>query len=95
MDVGRKDFAILSDRNFYENSKFFRPLEEKLAKAQRVLSRRTKGSSRWNTQRIKVAITHEHIMNDRKDYLDKILTEIIKNHDVISMFLLWLSKQRR
>jgi putative transposase len=53
MDVGLKDFAILSDGTTYKNPKFFRLLEEKLAKAQRVLSRRTKGSSRWNKQRIK------------------------------------------
>ncbi|MBJ8107906.1 transposase, partial [Bacillus cereus group sp. N8] len=60
MDVGLKDFAILSDGTTYENPKFFRSLEEKLAKAQRVLSRRMKGSSRWNKQRVKVARIHEY-----------------------------------
>ncbi|OTW95582.1 helix-turn-helix domain-containing protein, partial [Bacillus thuringiensis] len=50
IDVGLKDFAILSDGTPYENPKFFRLLEDKLAKAQRVLSRRMKGSSRWNKQ---------------------------------------------
>jgi len=85
MDVGLKDFAILSDGTTYKNPKFFRSLEEKLAKVQRVLSRRMKGSSRWNKQRIKVARIHEYIMNSRKDYLDKISTEIIKNHDVIGI----------
>ncbi|MDR5028087.1 transposase, partial [Bacillus thuringiensis] len=48
-------FAILSDGTHYENPKFFRSLEDKLAKAQRVLSRRMKGSSRWNKQRVKVS----------------------------------------
>ncbi len=85
MDVGLKDFAILSDGTTYENPKFFRSLEEKLAKAQRVLSRRMKGSSRWNKQRVKVARIHEYMTNARKDYLDKISTEIIKNHDVIGI----------
>ncbi|WP_144523576.1 transposase, partial [Bacillus nitratireducens] len=69
----------------YKNPKFFRSLEEKLAKAQRVLSRRMKGSSRWNKQRVKVARIHEYMTNARKDYLDKISTEIIKNHDVIGI----------
>ena len=78
IDVGLKDFAILSDGTHYENPKFFRSLEDKLAKAQRVLSRRMKGSSRWNKQRVKVARIHEYISNTRKDYLDKISTEIIK-----------------
>ncbi len=85
MDVGIKNFAILSDGTIYKNPKFFRSLEEKLAKAQRVLSKRTKGSSRWNKQRVKVARMHEYMVNARKDYLDKISTEIIKNHDVIGI----------
>ncbi|PEM36406.1 RNA-guided endonuclease InsQ/TnpB family protein, partial [Bacillus toyonensis] len=78
MDVGLKDFAILSDGTIYKNPKFFQSLEEKLAKAQRVLSRRIKGSSRWNKQRVKVARIHEYMKNARKDYLDKVSTEIIK-----------------
>ncbi|PEV01013.1 transposase, partial [Bacillus thuringiensis] len=69
----------------YENPKFFRSLEDKLAKAQRVLSRRMKESSRWNKQRVKVSRIHEYISNTRKDYLDKTSTEIIKNHDVIGI----------
>ncbi|PEQ08682.1 IS200/IS605 family element RNA-guided endonuclease TnpB [Bacillus toyonensis] len=85
IDVGLKDFAILSDGTTYKNPKFFRTLEEKLVKAQRILSRRTKGSSNWHKQRVKVARIHEHITNARKDYLDKISTEIIKNHDVIGI----------
>jgi putative transposase len=85
VDVGLKDFAILSDETKYKNPTFFRTLEEKLARAQRILTRRTKGSSNWNKQRMKVARIHEYITNARKDYLDKISTEIIKNHDVIGM----------
>ncbi|EJS65864.1 IS605 OrfB family transposase, partial [Bacillus cereus BAG2X1-3] len=85
IDVGLKDFAILSDGTIYKNPRFFRTLEEKLAKAQRTLSRRTKGSSNWNKQRMKVARIHEYIANARADYLHKLSTEIIKNHDVIGM----------
>ncbi|HHL0973945.1 TPA: IS200/IS605 family element RNA-guided endonuclease TnpB [Bacillus cereus] len=85
IDVGLKNFAILSDGTTYKNPKFFRSLEEKLAQAQRVFSRRIKGSSRWNKQRVKVASIHEYISNARKDYLDKISTEIIKSHDVIGI----------
>ncbi|PFI16933.1 transposase [Bacillus cereus] len=85
IDVGLKDFAILSDGTIYKNPRFFLTLEEKLAKAQRTLSRRTKGSSNWNKQRMKVARIHEYIANARADYLHKLSTEIIKNHDVIGM----------
>ncbi|WP_142388721.1 transposase, partial [Bacillus thuringiensis] len=63
MDVRQKDLAILSNGTIYKNPKFFRLLEEKLAKAQCVLSRRTKESSRWNKQRVKVARIHEYMTN--------------------------------
>lgn len=92
IDMGLKDFAILSNGTTYKNPKFFRTLEKKLAEAQRILSRRTKGSSNWNKQRVKVARVHEYITNARKDYLDKISTEIIKNHDVIGIEDLQVSK---
>ena len=85
IDVGLKDFAILSDGTVYSNHKFFRRLEEKLVKEQRILSRRKKGGSNWNKQRIKVARIHEKITNARNDYLHKISTEIVKNHDIIGM----------
>ncbi|MCM3067856.1 IS200/IS605 family element RNA-guided endonuclease TnpB [Priestia flexa] len=85
LDLGLKDFAILSTGEVFSNPKWFRKLEEKLANTQRILSRRTKGGSNWNKQRIKVARIHEKITNARTDYLQKISTEIIKNHDVIGM----------
>lgn len=85
IDVGLKDFAILSDGTVYKNLKFFRTLEDQLAKEQRILSRRRKGSSNWHKQRIKVARINEKISNARNDYLHKISTEIIKNHDIIGI----------
>ena len=85
IDVGLKDFATLSDGTIYKNPKFFRTLEEKLTIAQRALSRRKIGSSNWNKQKRKVARIHEKIANARKDMLDKISTEIIKNHDIIGI----------
>ena len=85
VDVGLKDFAILSDGTKYENPKWLRKLEKKLAKEQRILSRRKKGGSNWNKQRIKVARIHEKITNARNDYLHKISTEIVKNHDIIGI----------
>jgi putative transposase len=85
IDVGLKDFAILSDGTIYSNPKFFRMLEEKLAKAHRIMSRRTIGGSNWYKAKIKVARIHEKITNTRKDYLDKVSTEIVKNHDIIGM----------
>jgi putative transposase len=83
IDVGVKDFATLSTGEIVGNPKFFRRLEEKLAKAQRVLARRQIGGSNWHKQRIKVAKIHENIVNARNDFLQKLSTHIIKNHDVV------------
>ena len=85
IDDGLKYFAILSDGTKYKNPKWLRKLEKKLAKEQRILSRRKKGGSNWNKQRIKVARIHEKITNARNDYLHKISTYIVKNHDIIGM----------
>lgn len=85
IDVGLTHFATLSDQTVYENPKFFCSLEKKLARAQRILSRRKVDGANWNKQRIKVARIHEKIVNCRTDYLQKISTEIVKNHDLIGM----------
>lgn len=85
IDMGLKNFAILSTGEVFSNPKWFRKLEEKLAKAGRILSKRVNCSSNWNKQRIKVARIHEKITNARTDYLQKITTHIIKNHDVIGI----------
>ncbi|WP_028399279.1 IS200/IS605 family element RNA-guided endonuclease TnpB [Ectobacillus panaciterrae] len=85
IDLGIKDFAILSTGEVFSNPKWFRTLEAKLANAQRLLSRRTKGSANWNKQRIKVARIHERIVNARTDYLQKISTYVVENHDLIGI----------
>lgn len=85
IDVGLKDFAILSNGEVFENPKCLRHMEQKLIREQRILSRRVKGSSNWNKQRVKVARIHERIANARTDYLQKISTHIVKNHDIIAI----------
>ena len=85
VDLGLKDFAVLSDGSGQTNPRFFRSLEAKLAKEQRILSRRVKFSSNWYKQKLKVARVHEKIANTRADYLHKLSTDIVKNHDIIGM----------
>uniref|UniRef100_UPI00064DEB5E IS200/IS605 family element RNA-guided endonuclease TnpB n=1 Tax=Ornithinibacillus californiensis TaxID=161536 RepID=UPI00064DEB5E len=85
VDLGLKDFATLADGTIYKNHRYLKSSEQKLRKAQQVLSRRVIGSSNWNKQRIKVARLHEKIANQRNDFLHKTSTDIIKNHDVIGV----------
>ena len=83
IDTGIKDLAILSDGKTYENIKSLNTKIKKLKYEQRQLSKKVKGSSSRNKQRKKLSKIHEKITNTRRDYLHKVSTEIIKNHDVI------------
>ena len=85
MDLGLVDFAILSDGTKIENPRFFEKSEQKLAKLQRELSRKTIGSSRWEKARLKVAKLQKHIANQRNDFLQKLTTTIVSNYDVIAI----------
>ena len=83
LDLGIKEFAITSDGERIENPKYLKKSLDKLAKLQRSLSRKSKGSANWNRARIKVARQHEYISNQRKDFLQKLSTNIVRNNDVI------------
>ena len=85
VDLGLKDFATLSDGTTYKNHRYFKSFEQKLVKAQQILSRRVFGSNNWHKQRRKVARIHEKIENKRTDFLHKTSTDIIKNHDIIGI----------
>ena len=83
IDLGLVDFAIFSDGIKIENPRFFEKSEKKLAKLQRELSRKSIGSNRWNKARIKVAKLQKHISNQRKDFLQKLTTSIVRKYYII------------
>ncbi len=83
IDLGLKDFAILSDGLKEKAPKYFRKYEEQLAQAQRVSSRRTKGGCNQHKARIKVARIHEKIRNARHDFLHKLSTKIVRENQTI------------
>lgn len=93
IDLGIKDFAILDNGKIYNNNRFTSKMEQKLKREQRKLSRRQlqakkKGKNildakNYQKQKIKVARIYEKVMNQREDFLNKVSTEIVKNHDII------------
>ena len=93
IDLGITDFAILSDGQKIDNNRFTSKMEKKLKREQRKLSKRAllaknKGiplseAKNYQKQKRKVARLHEKVMNQRTDFLNKLSTEIIKNHDII------------
>lgn len=85
IDLGIKDFCITSEGDQFSNPKYLMKSQQKLVKLQRELSRKTRGGSNWQKARIKVARQHEIISNQRRDYLQKLSTQFIRNYDVIKM----------
>lgn len=83
IDLGIKEFCITSDGESIPNPHYLKQSLKKLVKLQRELSRKTKGGSNRNKARIKVARLQEHIANQRKDFLHKLSTNIIKYNDVV------------
>ena len=83
VDLGIKDLAITSDCVKYPNNRYTYQAEKRLARLQRELSRKSKGSKRWEKQRIKVARLREHTANQRRDNMQKLTTDLIRNYDVI------------
>lgn len=83
IDLGIKDLLITSDGEKFNNIRITKKYEDKLAKEQRKLSHKVKGSKNWNKQRIKVARIYEKIHNTRIDHLNKISHQLISENQVI------------
>ncbi|MFA9398257.1 MAG: IS200/IS605 family element RNA-guided endonuclease TnpB [Clostridiaceae bacterium] len=83
VDLGIKEFAITSDGVFFSNAKHLKKSERRLAKLQKDLARKQKGSNNRKKARIKVAKIHEKIANQRKDMLHRVSTQLINENQVI------------
>lgn len=85
LDMGIKSFAITSDGVEYPNHKFLTKRQKKLARLQRQLSRKSKGSKRREKARLKVARLQEHVANQRQDTLHKLSTQLVRDYDFIAI----------
>ena len=83
IDVGLKTFAVLSNRKEIENPKYLRKSEKRLAKLQKDLSRKIKGSKNRAKARLKVARLYEKITNQRMNFLHKESFGMIRDNQVI------------
>ncbi len=85
IDVGLKDFAVFDDGTTVANKRWFRTMEGKLAHEQRRLSRKQKGSRNYRKQKLIAARVHEKIANRRKDFLQKLSTDIVRRYGRIAI----------
>ena len=85
IDLGLTHLVITSNGQKFENHKYTKKYEKKLATAQKLMSRKVKGSNSFESQKQKVAKINEKIKNSRQDNLHKISYRLIKDFDVICL----------
>ena len=85
VDVGLKDFAVLSTGERIPHPKHYHRKQQRLARYQRMMARKKKGSANRAKARVKVARVHAEVVDARRDFLHKTSTEIVRNHDVIAV----------
>lgn len=83
LDYSSHDFYVDSNGNVANYPRFYRRSEEKLARAQRRLSRMQFGSHHYDKQLYKVRILQEHIANQRKNFCHTVSTAIAKQYDAV------------
>ena len=85
VDLGIKDYAILSNGMRFTNPKHMKKAKRKLAWLQRDFARTQKGSKNYERMRVKVARCYRRISNQRNDFLHKLSTYLIRNYDTICL----------
>jgi len=94
IDVGLTSFATFSDGTKIANPRFFKAGEEKLAKAQRRLSKADKGTERRKKLKKTVSHVHEKIRNRRTDFAHKLSRDIVNTNQVIAFEKLTINSMK-
>lgn len=95
IDLGLTHFAILSTGEKIAAPNTFRKYEAKLAKLQRRLAKKQKGSKNRAKARLKVARLHAKIADARRDFLHKLSTRLINENQVIAIESLSVSNMQK
>ena len=85
IDLGVKDFVITSNGEVFENKHFYKKDEKRLAKLQRQLSKKRKGSSNFHKQCKRIARVFETITHKKDDYIHSVVNELLHHYDTVYM----------
>lgn len=85
LDMSLPDLYVDNNGDTPEFSKPYRHMEPNLAKEQKRLSRKKEGSKRYERQRVKVAKLHAKAKHQRRDFLHKLSSYLVKNYDLIGI----------
>lgn len=95
VDVGIKDFAVLSTGEKIENPMFLKESLPKLKVLQRRLSRKQNGSNNFKKAKLKLAKLHEKISNRRNDFQHKVSIKLIRENQAIALETLTIQNMLR
>ncbi len=95
IDLGLTHFAILSTGEKIAAPNTFRKNEAKLAKLQRRLAKKKKGSANRLKARVKVARLHAKTADTRRDFLHKLSTRLVNENQVIAIESLAVSNMQK
>jgi putative transposase len=84
IDLGLKSLVVTSEGEVFENLRAAERGAAKLARAQRVLARRKRGSRSRERARVAVARAHKHVANQRLDHARKTAASLVDRYDVIA-----------
>ena len=76
IDVGTTHYLTTCEGEKEENPRYYRKAEGLLRKHSKDLSRKKKGSQRWQKQQHKLALHHERTANKRKDFIGKLVYKL-------------------
>ena len=82
IDFGLKHFLTFDNGTKIDSPEYFRQSLDKLAREQRKLSKKQKGSRNREKQRLKVARCHNHISNQRENFLHNLTTQLADENQV-------------
>lgn len=83
LDYASHSFYVDSQGREADYPRFYRETQDKLAKEQRRLANMKYGSNNYQKQKVKIATIHEHIANQRKDWLHKLSYILSRDYDYI------------
>ena len=83
IDLGINSLIVDSNGNKIKNEKFLKKRLKKLKYLQRQLSRKKKGSKSRNKAKIKLAVQHQKVKNQRNNYLHRVSSQLINDSQVI------------
>lgn len=83
IDVGIKDFAVLSNGQVYANPKYLESAEKRLKVLQRRFAKKKKGSNRRERARKALARQYEIVRNKRNNFIHQVTSRIVRENQTV------------